>query len=945
MVNFLRRALFLSLVLLVFQNVKSQTVAADAGVLVGKVMSETGRTLAGAKVFVTGATDSAMSDVDGRFSFRVPVGSRVVFIEAEGHELYQDTVRIEKDKEFYLNLVLQVVERMEAADVRVKRKPKENSVAQAIQTKRLSSQLVESISAEDFSKTTIRTTSDALKRIPGATISEGKFANVRGMFDRYNAGYLNGAPLPSTESDRKAFSFDVIPASLLDNIVVIKSATPDLIADFGGGIIKINTKSIPDKFTQSISVGFQYNSITTGKSVRTFDIAGSEYFSVMSSANIAPNLDPKMIVDYNQSVFNATETKKFNNNWDFNPYSVKPSPRFNYTVGIPFKIKKMQAGAMVSWNYSMTQRMALGKVITRDFSDNRLWRSFTDSILATNVQNGGVANFALKINNKNKIDFKNLYSLTYDVNSIVRAGVASYDDNITSQAFSNFSNLNSLYSSQLIGSHVMGKRQSTLNWVLNYGSTVRKVPDFRIAQYSVSEGDLSTRQMVINQFFRDGTGRFFSNLNENSSSASLDYSTLRKTGKLTWILKTGAYVQHRSRVFNSRQFIYGPITGGFFSQAEPSKDLAADKISPTGLYLIDKTRDKDDYTAFSALGAAYAMAENQLPLFKKAGKSYDLKVIYGVRVEQFTQVLKSREATKRNVYLANPGTNVDWMPSITSIIPVSKKSSVRMAYSKTLNRPELRELAPFAFYNFSINSEILGFTNLQRATIQNYDLRYEFYSNKEDMVSIGVFKKRINNPIEFSLDPTQTQIRTFTYQNQRIANNKGLELEVRKNFGSLTKLIGAKWLKNFTFYGNVALIKSEVRFDSVNTRTLQGQSPYVINASLFYQNKKGWQLNASFNKIGQRIAYIGLPVSSAKFGLDIYEYGRSVLDFQIAKNIGKSGMFRLTLGDLLAQKSVFYQDMNHNGKYDVKEVIDGGDNTLISFTNGRTMGVSYTFSF
>lgn len=148
----------MSLVLLVFQNVKSQTVVADAGVLVGKVMSETGRTLAGAKVFVTGATDSAMSDVDGRFSFRVPVGSRVVFIEAEGHELYQDTVRIEKDKEFYLNLVLQVVERMEAADVRVKRKPKENSVAQAIQTKRLSSQLVESISAEDFSKTTIRTT-------------------------------------------------------------------------------------------------------------------------------------------------------------------------------------------------------------------------------------------------------------------------------------------------------------------------------------------------------------------------------------------------------------------------------------------------------------------------------------------------------------------------------------------------------------------------------------------------------------------------------------------------------------------------------------------------------------------------------------------------------------------------------------------------------------------
>ena len=155
----------------------------------------------------------------------------------------------------------------------------------------------------------------------------------------------------------------------------------------------------------------------------------------------------------------------------------------------------------------------------------------------------------------------------------------------------------------------------------------------------------------------------------------------------------------------------------------------------------------------------------------------------------------------------------------------------------------------------------------------------------------------------------------------------------------------SKWLKNFTFYGNVALINSSVKFDSVNSRTLQGQSPYVVNASLFYQNKKGWQMNASFNKIGQRIAYIGLPVSSAKFGLDIYEFGRSVLDVQVAKNIGKTGMVRLTLGDLLAQKSIFYQDMNHNGKYDSKEVIDGGDNTLISFTNGRTMGVSYTFNF
>ncbi len=127
----------MSLFVIVCHHAQSQTTPVDAGILVGKVMSETGRTLAGAKVFVFGTSDSAMSDVDGKFSFRVPMGTRLVFIEAEGHEVYQDTIVIEKDKDFYLNVVLQVVERMEAADVRVKRKPKESSVAQAIQTKRL----------------------------------------------------------------------------------------------------------------------------------------------------------------------------------------------------------------------------------------------------------------------------------------------------------------------------------------------------------------------------------------------------------------------------------------------------------------------------------------------------------------------------------------------------------------------------------------------------------------------------------------------------------------------------------------------------------------------------------------------------------------------------------------------------------------------------------------
>ena len=915
------------------------------GYLIGKVSNENGFPIVDAKISFSNSTETLRSDVDGKFDKKIAIGKIIISVEYADFETQIDSVLIEEDKTSYTSFVLTKMESIGAVDVKSKKKVISGSISDAIKTKKFSMQVVESIGAEEFSKTTIRTVADVFKRMTGLTISEGKFANVRGMFDRYNAGYLNGAPLPSTESDRKAFSFDIIPAGLLDNVTIFKSGSPDLIGDFGGGIIKINTKSIPEKLTQNFSIGFQYNSITTGNPIRTFEVGNSEYFGMLSAVNKIPTLDPRMKIDYDNPVVNAAETKKFQNDWKMAPYSALPSPRISYTIGVPFKLGKMSAGAMLSWNYSMTQKFSLGIVDSRDFSDNRLIRSFEDSSFSTNVQNGGIANFSLKINNKNKIDFKNLLSLTYDASSIIRGGVSSYDDQMSTNGYSNFVNLNQLYSSQLIGSHSIGKNQSSINWVLNYGYTNREVPDFRIAQYSFTTDDITTRQLNVNPFFRDASGRFFSTLVETSYSGSLDYNTKINTGKVGTMLKLGVYSQHRDRVFDSRQFVYGPLTSIIYSGKTPETDLNINKISEKGLYLIEKTRDKDDYTAYSELQAAYIMFENQLPLFKKDGKSYDLKFTWGMRFEQFKQQLKNKAFSIMGKTLANPPLNQDFLPSININAPISKKSSIRAAYYKTLNRPELRELAPFAFYNFSINSEILGYQDLNRAVIDNFDMRWEVYSNKEDMFSIGVFAKNIQNPIEFSLDPTQPQIRTFTYQNQNVAINRGLEMEVRKNFGSFIKYLGWNGLKNFTFYANLALIESKVTFDGGQSRTLQGQSPYVVNMSMFYENKKGWQVNASFNKIGQRIAYIGLPVSVAKFGLDIYEYGRSIFDVQVAKKIGKNGLVRITFGDLLAQKSVFYQDMNQNGNYDEANVIDGGDNTLISFTNGRTINFGYSINF
>lgn len=934
------------LILLIAVVLPAISAFSQSGIITGTVRSNDGRNLTNAIIRAVGTSDSTFTDMEGRFKMNLPVGHYLIQIETTDFEWFSDSAKIEDGKETSLSAVLNpiTVGKMKEANIHIKRKAAESSVAGAIQSKQLDVRMIEQVSADDIKRTTSRTTGDVIKRIPGATIMEGKFANIRGMYDRYNTGYLNGAPLPSTESDRKAFSFDIIPATLLDNIQIIKSGTPDLIGDFGGGIIRINTKSIPVKMTQSFNFGLQFNSITTFRDVNSFNVAPSEYFGITSPSHKIPNIAGSLAKP--NAEFNASESQKFNNDWSVKSMRPMLSPRFNYTIGVPFKLKKQrEIGLLMSINYSMTQKYSDGLVNRTDLSDNRPISSFNDKLFSTNVQNGGILNLSYKFNNKNRIDWKNLYTINYDASSTFRSGVSDYENGVSTDGYSNLVNFNRLATTQMNGTHILGKKQTTLTWLVNYGNTSREIPDFRIAQYA-SFGP-NDRYFVTNDFFNSGSGRFFSNLKENTFSASADMQHSFRTGKLVTNLKYGVFNQQRNRNFTSREFVYAPVGKVIKSESTPVEDLSQNKIAANGIYLQEKTAlDLDQYSGKSVLNAAYVMFENHYPLFKTGNKLNLLKVIYGLRFEQFSQILKNDIFTK--IYkrdVSNTGVNNDFLPSINIIAPVTSKTGVRFAYYKTLNRPEMRELAPFSFYNFNLNSEVVGNTNLRRAIIHNFDARFEIFPGKEDMLTVGAFAKRIINPIEFSLDPTQAQIRTFTYRNEKSADIQGIEIELRKKMTFIGRRFAPVVFNNLSFYGNFSLIHSNVHFNSNSTgtanRPLQGQSPYVANFSLFYDHQKsGVTASVNFNKIGSRIAYIGVPPSLQPFGMDIYEFGRSVLDFQVGKNFGKSGNIKLTVGDVLAQKTSFYQDLNHNKKYD-----EGTDNTLFSYTNGRTVTITYGYTF
>jgi TonB-dependent receptor len=928
--------------LLLFCFVASGATLMAQGTVRGVVQSADGRNLSEVLVEIKAASISVRTDVDGRYLMTVPVGKHLLQFSKTDFNEESVSIEVEQGTEVYQNMVLTGSKMMEGVVVRVKPKATASTAVGAIQTKKNLTQLAEVVSMEDMKKVNIRTTADALKRIPGATIMEGKFANIRGMFDRYNAGYLNGAPLPSTESDRKAFSFDIIPASMIDNITVIKSGTPDMMGDFGGGIIRIGTRNIPEKLTHNLSIGFQFNSITTFKEVQSFEVQTSELFGITGANRQIPNIDGSLAIANPQR--NAAESRKFNNNWNLRKVNPGPGARFNYTVGIPVKLKgKKELGFIAGINYALTNRYSDGVVNKNDLSDNRVYSSFNDKLYSFNVQNGALFNASFKINNRNRIDWKNLFNLNYDAGSTLRTGTADVDNQLLGEAYSNQVTANSLYSTQLLGTHSIGEKQTSVNWMLNYGNINRSVPDYRIAQYSIQEG---TRFLSLNDFFQTGSGRFFSDLHERTFSGSVDVQHTIKTGKLVNNLKTGLFVQRRTRDFNSREFVYGPVGKQIISNRSIGEDLASENLREDGLFLIEKTTDDADvYEATSSLNAAYLMAEHHYPLFVVNKKPYLLKVIYGLRVEQFQQKLENDYFRKLGRPLSNPGVNNDLLPSVNLITPVSPRSSFRTAWYKTVNRPEMRELAPFAFYNFNINSEIVGNTELKRAEIQNFDLRYEYYPGGENMISVGAFYKRIINPIEFSLNTTQQLIRTFNYANEDLATVAGLEMEARKKLDFLGKVFLPEVFNHVTFYANLAIIGSRVEYKGLDgltyARKLQGQSPYVANLSLFYEHpQSGIVFNTSFNKLGSRIAYIGVDKSVQPFGTDIYEFGRGVWDVQIGKNFKKRGTFRCTLGDLLAQNAVFFQDLNTDNRYDKSK-----DNTLFSFTYGRTVTFSYAFTF
>ena len=930
-----RSSIYKIVLLLIMSVMSSFTYGQKSGIISGKIIDKTnGETLIGATVQLEGTEIGSVTDFEGNFKLTVKPGNYVLIVRYFGYETANITVDVKSDEITNVEYAMGEAEALSLQQVVVTATAdRSNDVVMNVELKN-AAYIASGITGSEIRKTPDRTVGDILKRVTGASIQEGKFVIIRGMNDRYNAGYLDGALLSSTESDRKAFAFDVVPANLIDNLVILKAGSPDVIGDFGGGIIKINTKSVPDKLTQNISVGAQYNSITTFEDFNLFTLYPGEKLNFISSERALPVFDDgamKLSSHPTQAekMRVGDISKEFNNDWSSTHVNAGLSPRVAYSIGFPIQLNSVsKLGVILALNYTNTRKITESGVNTYDGSGQV--SGFYDRANQLNVNSGGIFNVNY-IGPRTQVNFRNLLNITSDYNAVYRTGTGNYSDALTVQNTANIINYNRLYNGILSVKQLVGDSLFLVNASASYSNVHREVPDYRIASYTKTP-DFPEYRLAIGDFFNSSSGRFISGLNENLYCGTFELSKKFSSDKVRTEIKAGLFYQSRDRDFSGRSFVYNGYPDEL--TVDPSIDLGQSNIDGTKLYLVEKTSDDlAYYKGTSGLGAGYIAIDQKY--FSK------LRAVYGLRYEDIDIAVDNQ---KINTSIASIHQKT-LLPSVNLTYALTTGTNIRASYFSSVNRPEFRELAPFSFFVFEKNAEIRGNPALEIATLNNFDLRYELFPSGGELISIGGFYKYIDQPIELSLDVTQP-FTTFTYQNEQSAKIYGLELEVKKK---LSFIGHGGFFSDLAVYGNVALIKSQLTFNegsqAKQDRPLQGQSPYIINARLQYENPdNGWSWNVSLNTIGRRIAFVGVDPTFGDTRQDIYEAPRTVVDMQVGKTFNNINI-KLTLGDLLHDDFIYYQDGDQDGKYTAPATPASGDRLMYISNVGYTTTVSLSYTF
>jgi TonB-dependent receptor len=911
----------------------SLTTNAQKGKIEGKVTDAKGQPIAGISVILGGTKTGVSTSVDGYFVINADAGKQSITLSSTAYQEKKiDDIDVTAGQVAHLDIVMEIKVKSNEAVVVRSTSAKKETVAALITYQKNTSVVAQVISAEAIRRSPDKNTGEVLKRVPGTSVQDGKYLVVRGLADRYNQAMLNGILLSSTEPDRKTFSFDLFPAAVIDNIIVNKTFIPELPGEWAGGLIQVNTKDIPSKGFLSIQLGTGFNSQTIGNDFYTYGGGKYDWLGLEDKTRGLPtgNFPVKTKFEVLTQAQKNEYAKSFKNTWNNKIISAPLNASVQLNGGFSSKLFNKKIGGSLSLTYSKSNKRV--EFENKFFSINNgnadVNFDYFNNKYSQDVLVGALGNLTVQLNSNNKITVRNLFNINASDYTIVRTGLDFESDPVLGENVraKELAFKSSIYNNtQINGDHNISKLGVKFKWYGGFGILDQYIPDQRRIQYNQDKNVANAPFLLLmsNNLSQKSGSRFYSNLNDYIYTAGGDLAKTFDWLKQKQTIKGGYMFQVKDRLFDARPFsVYLPTDNPGLKALEESAVFNPANFGGGNNFSFDEiSGNRFRYMANSILNAGYLQLDNQL--------SDKLRLVWGLRVEHFDQVVGSiKRSDPRHVY----SKVIDYLPGFNLTYKLNPQTNIRLAASQTVIRPEFREISSFAFFDFELGATILGNPSLQRTKITNFDLRYEIYPRAGELITLGVFYKHFNNPIELFFNQSGVGTSsTFNYLNAEKATGYGVELEIRK------KLDFNPAFKNFTLYSNISYIANKVEDSKSNiNRPMQGQSPYVVNVGLQYDlDKAGLNTTLLFNQIGRRILYVGNEQVPA-----IWENPRPLLDFQIAKKVVKNkGEIRLSISDILNKNAYFYHDLDDNSKFKAAK-----DAVAINRKYGTTFSITFGYN-
>ena len=909
----------------------------------------TGEPIPFAKVKVEGQNLGANTDFDGAYSLKVLSGDYVLIFSmaSEGYVDIKKSVSISNGQSIQLDISLKkstAVQNIKEATVHYIKTDGAKSIEADDQRRQDAQGATDGMTKEQMQNSGASSAVEAAAMVPGLAIEDGKSVYVRGLGDRYTKTILNGMEIPGLDPDRNSVQMDIFPATVIDNITVYKTFTPNLSGDFTGGLVDITTQDFPSSRVFYISASSGYNTIATfnkdyisyrgGK----FDFLGfddgTRALGIRTTDKfIDPTQNDPSLTAMTSAFGKTMSTEKAKSFLDQN-YSTSFGNRFTKTLKSQ---EKLNYGFNVVLNYKNTNRFYEDVQFNEyrkdpDVSITEIFKDRSSSgILAENdVMWTALLGQSVKFK-KSKISLTLLHTQNGKSSASNLKQLNSESNPATLVKQNLMYTQRSVTSANLVGRHLLGK-ESKLKFDWKLSPTFSKIDDPDIRSTVLEEVNNNGQlEYLLAPSVGSEIRRTFRNLREYNLSGRFDLTySFNVWDSMNSKLSFGGLNTYKNRTFEVYDYIFDVENTTGYSE-DPNWYFEQENIWTSerdqGTYGKGERQLANSFNASQNVTAAYVM--NELPITSA------FNATYGLRMEHATSNYTGQNNIGDVKYLKERVLDeLSFLPSVNLVYKFKRlatdslrkrNTNFRAAYTKTLARPSFKEKSISQIYDPIQGRRYNGNINLLQTSIHNADLRFEHFFGRTELFSASAFYKHFINPIEVvSNVAAPNEVQPI---NAGQADVYGLELEMRKALGFKSKghinfVAGANFTyvisridmnKVKTTVGEIEYTEKEVRQLNAREgevipdyRPMSGQSPYIINGFLTFKNDSlGLTVNASYNVQGKKLAVIGVGALP-----DVYEQPFHSLNLKVSKSVGASKNWKASISVkniLLRSRAKYYE--------------------------------------